>query len=153
MKDSENPQRGKEAGSQRLNGIKVDVDNTESTWLIRCYVGQVREVEIILFLHDRLIFEGYSLCNIRPMGGDLMIAGKLSIKIAQEEYFIRVCEEWFGDPMLSPGTTGENIGANFKEGEDSQSLRRKEVDGLSPMKISRTTIALTSEFSVDPAPQ
>ncbi|GAB4838733.1 hypothetical protein Ancab_028276, partial [Ancistrocladus abbreviatus] len=82
-----------------------------------------------------------------------MIAGKLSIKIAQEEYFIRVCEEWFGDPMLSPGTTGENIGANFKEGEDSQSLRRKEVDGLSPMKISRTTMALTSEFSVDPAPQ
>ncbi|GKV12085.1 hypothetical protein SLEP1_g23283 [Rubroshorea leprosula] len=55
------------------SGMEINIDKDEYAWLEKCYVGTVHSVSLIPNLQEKFFMEGVFFCNIRPMGGRLVL--------------------------------------------------------------------------------
>ncbi|GLT88305.1 hypothetical protein SLE2022_063380 [Rubroshorea leprosula] len=54
-------------------GMELNFDPEEYAWLEKCFVGTVHSVNLIPNLQENFFMEGVFFCNIRPMGGRLVL--------------------------------------------------------------------------------
>ncbi|GAB4845556.1 hypothetical protein Ancab_038961 [Ancistrocladus abbreviatus] len=101
-----------ERGSSNLKegiGFDYDVEDSDVEWLEGCVVGKVQELDGIQILQEKLRVEGGVTCELRSMGGDMvLLSSRDRIQLAQ--FVAGGCEwwsRWFKE--LHPWKTCDNV--------------------------------------------
>ncbi|KAK7255420.1 hypothetical protein RIF29_28829 [Crotalaria pallida] len=93
-------------------GMRVTIDPVEWEWLNGCYVGKVRDVEIIENLQTLIHSDGITTVTVTPMGSDLVLLKALEGEDLME--LVKEFEETFSNWFEYIKPWGEEDIAGYK---------------------------------------